>query len=354
MPATLGFGLVDFLDTLRPAIFTRSQGPLRGPFSKMATGQPLEKRKTKAPLRGGQNQTNIMDHYSQVKGSPGAVSSVSDTAKTPFPASSDPSLQDVMGAIANMQASMGQQYEALASKIGTVAIDITLIRADLSKTNERVESLGLKTSSLITDVTDAQAEISNLRSSHDNMARRLEDYVNRARRNNVRLIGVPEDSGTAGADLLVEDLITNHLSPAGLSKFFAVERAHRVPGGKAKPGAPPRPIIARLFHFRDRDAVLQASRDKGPVNFENASVSFYPGFSPLVQKQRLGFQGVKRRLRDLGLKYSLLFPTRLRIEYQERAFFFDCPDNISDWLDSLPMRHERTGHPGGADGGAAE
>lgn len=194
-----------------------------------------------------------------------------------------------------------------------------------------------------------------MQTANEQFARRLEDSESRARRNNIRIIGIPEKSEETATDLFVEDLLLNHLAPKGLSKFFTVERAHRVPGGRPKPGAPPSPIIARIFNFRDRDAILQASRVGGPVKFENTTVSFYPDVTQSVQKQRLGFQGVKRRMRDMDLKYAMLFPARLRVEYEDKAFFFDRPDVVSDWLDTLPVRRDPADRSGGTeDGGSAQ
>lgn len=85
-----------------------------------------------------------------------------------------------------------------------------------------------------------------------------------------------------------------------LSPFFAI----------ASPWAPPRPILLKLLHYRDRDSILRLAREKKDVVLNGHKVSIYPDFSLDVQKRRLQFADIKRRLRNLNVPYSMLFPAR--------------------------------------------
>ncbi|KAJ1128063.1 hypothetical protein NDU88_006450 [Pleurodeles waltl] len=58
---------------------------------------------------------------------------------------------------------------------------------------------------------------------------RLEDQEGRARRNNIRVVGVPKGAEGPSVDLFLEDLILNKLRPKRLPNFFSVERAHWAP-----------------------------------------------------------------------------------------------------------------------------
>lgn len=80
--------------------------------------------------------------------------------------------------------------------------------------------------------------------------------------------------------------------------------------------------------------ILQKARATGPLLYENAEVSFFPDFTQLVQKQRCTFQSVKKRLRDKGLKYAMLFPAQLRVEADGRVWFFEQPEMVADWLEA--------------------
>lgn len=62
----------------------------------------------------------------------------------------------------------------------------------------------------------------------------------------------------------LENWFRTAMDPEGLTAFYTIERAHRVLAKPLAPGRPPRPVVARLLHFRDRDLLLQKARMGGP------------------------------------------------------------------------------------------
>ena len=52
-----------------------------------------------------------------------------------------------------------------------------------------------------------------------------------------------------------------------------------------------------------------------------------------VQHQRSTFLLIKNILRELGLKYSLLFPARLRVVQNGKVHFFDAPADAWTWIE---------------------
>ncbi|KAJ1152458.1 hypothetical protein NDU88_005233 [Pleurodeles waltl] len=88
------------------------------------------------------------------------------------------------------------------------------------------------------------------------------------------------------------------VAPGLLTPFFALERAHRVPAKPAAPGRPPRTVVAKLLHYRDRDILLQQAREAGPFRVDNGSVTLFPDFTAEVQARRVSYMAVKRAMRD--------------------------------------------------------
>lgn len=62
-------------------------------------------------------------------------------------------------------------------------------------------------------------------------------------------------------------------------------------------------------------------------------MSFYPDFSADVQKRRMLFQDIKRRLRTLQLPYAMLYPAKLRVVALKATHFFESPKDANRWLD---------------------
>ncbi|KAJ1158228.1 hypothetical protein NDU88_010922 [Pleurodeles waltl] len=61
----------------------------------------------------------------------------------------------------------------------------------------------------------------------------------------------------------------------------------------------------------------------------------------MVQLQQQSYAGVKRKLRDLGYTYMLLYPAKLEVLHAGRAHFFQSPQAVWDWLE----RSNGTGPP---------
>lgn len=132
------------------------------------------------------------------------------------------------------------------------------------------------------------------------------------------------------------------MDPGTFTKLFAIERAHRIPGRAPPKGAPPRSMIAKVLHFRDRENILRAARTGPEMSFDGYRISIYPDFSAVTQKQRASFQPVKKRLRDLNLIYSVLYPATLRIVENGKTYFFTNPTEALEWLDALGRQRGRS------------
>lgn len=114
-----------------------------------------------------------------------------------------------------------------------------------------------------------------------------------------------------------------------------MECAHRVPSGRRPDGAWPRAFLDRLLNFRDRDLILSEARKHPEIKYENAVIHLYPDFSQDLQKKLRSFTDVCRRLREKGLVYNMLYPSRLKVIHNGSAKFFESPADAVDWLASI-------------------
>lgn len=126
---------------------------------------------------------------------------------------SDPSNRDLLEAITAIRTS-------LEVRIDTVAIDVALIRENMKKITERLGVVETTTKDLTDETTQLREQVKELRTSQETMTLQLDDYEGRMRRNNIRLIGIPERAEGQATDLFVENLILQRLQPKGLSNYF--------------------------------------------------------------------------------------------------------------------------------------
>lgn len=87
-----------------------------------------------------------------------------------------------------------------------------------------------------------------------------------------------------------------------------------------------------MLNYQYRDSVLAAAHTMPEITYENAKLLFFPDFSQEVQCCRKSFTEVRRRFREKGIGFGLLYPSRLRITDGDRTRFFDTLEAASEWL----------------------
>ncbi|KAJ1150191.1 hypothetical protein NDU88_002987 [Pleurodeles waltl] len=151
---------------------------------------------------------------------------------------------------------------------------------------------------------------------------RVEDVEGRSQRNKVCIIGLPERAEGADMVTFLEPWLKSLLGEQQFTPFFGLERAQRGPAKLPASGRPPRPGVAKLLHYKDRDILLQRVREAGPFEVENSRVNMFPGYTVEVQAKGGGsYLEVKRLLREEGICYALLFPSKLKIMWEGRTHF---------------------------------
>ena len=262
-------------------------------------------------------------HKPTTRSESGARSTIEDMVTPPPP---EDKLDRILAAIESSRISM-------ETKISSIAHDVNILRDDHRKLTEKVKQTEQSITTLKPQVTDNTTQMHDLLDRVRFLEGRAEDAEGRARRSNIRVVGLPEGAEGSNTVQFMEDWLRTFTPLEELSPFFSIERAHRVPSRRPAPGSPSRPLLAKLFHYRDRDAILRAARAKGNLEVEGNHIMIFPDYTLAVQHQRSTFQAVKKRLRDLGLKYSLLFPAKLRVVFNGKAQFFDDPAAAWSWME---------------------
>ena len=223
--------------------------------------------------------------------------------------------------------------DRLETKMGEVTEGLNILRADHNKLKDRVAQTERNLGELTPKITETHSGIQDLTDRIRYLEGRAEDSEGRARRNNLRIVGMPEGEEGTNPLTYLESWLKSLMPEGPLTPFFSIERAHRVPGRRPPPGAAPRPLLAKLLHYRDSDIILQEARRSGPIKVNNNTIMLFPDYTAAIQQQRSSFLTVKRKLHALNLKYALLFPARLRVTDDGKTHFFETPTEAWSWLE---------------------
>ncbi|CAM4672382.1 unnamed protein product [Leuciscus chuanchicus] len=168
------------------------------------------------------------------------------------------------------------------------------------------------------EVVTLQTTVNTLKTEVAELRDKYEDLEGRARRCNIRILGVPETPGS-NSTTSVSKLLREALQS---DKDVLIDRSHRSLAPR-KPGGKPRAIVAKLHYFQDCVEVLNRARTRAPLRYNGESIAIFPDYTTRVAKARAAFTEVRKLLHNRqNVRFGILFPARLRVTHngEEKEF----------------------------------
>lgn len=115
-----------------------------------------------------------------------------------------------------------------------------------------------------------------------------------------------------------------------------MDRAHRAPMPKPKPGDRPRAIVAKLHYYTDCADILRKARELQRRKLRNLTIFVFPDHTAKMARARAAFNDVRRQLRDIeGVRFGLLYPARLHITYGGVQRDFTSPEEAKTFIRTI-------------------
>lgn len=153
-----------------------------------------------------------------------------------------------------------------------------------------------------------------LADSNNKLLAKTSDLESRSRRNNIRIIGLPESIGGPTLTMFFLKLLVELLGEEILESPPELDRAHRALIAEPQPGSRPRPVIIRLHRYQIKDLVKREARKRrGSLQYQGAPVQIFEDYAPEVVEERAKYRSVMAELYNLSLRPALLFPARLQV-----------------------------------------
>ncbi|KAJ0049956.1 hypothetical protein NL108_006494, partial [Boleophthalmus pectinirostris] len=187
--------------------------------------------------------------------------------------------------------------------------------ATLAALKGTVEDMETALSDCTDDIANMRTTVAQLTANVTRLENKCEDLEARSRRNNIRIVRVPEgpdSSSTAVIAALLKDALSLENEPR-------LDRSHRTKPHQHKPGERPCPraIVCRLHYYSDCVDILRWARERGQIKVRDMALSIFPDHTDNVARARAAFNDVRRQLRGIeGVRYGLFYPARLRITYK--------------------------------------
>ncbi len=272
------------------------------------------------------------------------------------------SREDLDDAIANgIKLAFKEQKSTLDSVVTSAvrdAVDSVLIpalrelREDIQVTNNFVKELRAEIEVIATEakqtcdrVDSVQAAaredrrtVMDLGNQLERLTEKMTDMEDRSRRNNIRLVGLPE--GAEGSN--VAGFLRVNLSkwiPSLRDRNIEIDRADCV-YDRRKNSDRPCTLIFRVLRWHDRLEILRGARQAYPVKCtqDNVTVLFYPDFNPATTTRRKAFNPVLKKMTALGLQPFLTYLAAIKLRHKGEQKSFDSPQKAEDFISSLSQR----------------
>lgn len=214
--------------------------------------------------------------------------------------------------------SIHSSIASIGTTLATQATTITDMEASLSDHSDRITHLEQEVSTLQSKLVLATEENVALRAN-------VEDLVSRSKRQNIRVVGLPEDIEGKDVRQFMTDLFAEVVGDA-LPAPPELDRAHRSLRPKPRQGQNSRPIIVRFHRYIEKETVLKWAKSSKEITFKGHRIKFYEDFSASVANKRASFNNVKGLLYKRGVRFGMLYPARLRVSYNGSEYYFDSPD----------------------------
>lgn len=163
----------------------------------------------------------------------------------------DEGTSTVLAAINSMRIEFSSKFDGITTAIENM-------RKEISGCTERVSQAELRISSTEDDVTQLQTKLQALELKCKFLEDNVLDLESRSRRNNLKLVGLPEGMEGRDSCSFLEKRIPEALTNADLQSSVVLERAHRI-GPLRSNKTPQRTFTMKFLNYRDKLTVTNAA-----------------------------------------------------------------------------------------------
>lgn len=222
------------------------------------------------------------------------------------------------------------------NKIDPVLEKLSAVVTHVEEMENRVTEAETRISTVEDTVSRDSADLNEMKKKFDAALEKIDDLENRSRRCNLRITGLPEGEEGTNPVSFLRTWLPNLLNTEFKNHQVKIEHAHHVPSRLPTPGERPRAMLAKLHNFQDKVRILQAARAAGQLVYKRQNISIFEDFSVAIVRKRQAFGDVKKRLREQGFRFTMIYPLTLRVHHNGGGKFFKQPTEVESFFDGLP------------------
>ncbi|KAJ4936530.1 hypothetical protein JOQ06_001120 [Pogonophryne albipinna] len=186
------------------------------------------------------------------------------TARTDSPelASNNLSMAGIAGLLEDHRRALSADFK---SAISTLEAKLDRIQATVSEHGQTIASLESNANLQDERMLGLEATCATLTDSNVKLLAKVADLESRSRRNNIRIVGLPESIEGPHPTTFFPKLLMEVFGEAVLDSPPECDRAHRSLTDKPKPGQRPRPVIIRVHRYQQKEKIIPGQERQATV-----------------------------------------------------------------------------------------
>ncbi|KAJ1097950.1 hypothetical protein NDU88_003066 [Pleurodeles waltl] len=294
------------------------------PVKRRPRGARAEVGEIESIKRGQMEASSAISTLAEAEFTPSVVSATHSLAVQELLISLTKEIREKFEISENNQAKIREACEVLESKINLLTDRLGKLEAVVEDQEERL-SVHTK-------------DISQLKFGEKILQDKLESLENNMRRNNIRLLGVPE--GLEGEDIkgYVISLIRESIpSLAFLNLEEDIQRVHRDPFRKNPGRKNPRRILINFATYTIKEKILSEAIKAGTFSKGDWSLRVILDVSRAMLDRQWELGNFMQELRSLGATVQLRFPAALRIMWRNKMYNMRDPGEVRTFIEQIKV-----------------
>ena len=229
---------------------------------------------------------------------------------------------------------LGSVQQRMEEHLPTIQATTTRIETELSGLATRITQAEQRISDVEDQLSPLAAKCKKLEASTSDLAQKVDYLENYSRRNNLRIVNIPENMEGATIKTFTADLLKAVLQIPADQLAPELERVHRL-GAERGQNEKPRTILLKLLRFEDKERILKASRKSKELVFRSQKFFIFQDYSVAVSRRRMEYNTIKAALHQRSIPFRVLFPARLLVKIGPKSYSFDSPSKAKEELSHL-------------------
>lgn len=152
------------------------------------------------------------------------------------------------------------------------------IKTAIANQGSRIDGVEEGMNALAARVDKLEANHTQIANVNSKLQSKLDTLENFSRRNNIWILGIEEGQEKGNPTQFVSEVLHGLLRGTnGLKEPVILDQAHRTIAPKPCEGEQPRPFIAGIHYFQEKERILRLAREKGQqLTFQGKRIHIFP------------------------------------------------------------------------------